>query len=34
MNEHQILKEPQISKQTQSTNEAQILKDDQFSNED
>ena len=33
MNESQILKEHQISKQTHITNEPIILKDDQISNE-
>ena len=33
MNEPQILKEPQISRQNQHKNEPQILKDDQISNE-
>ena len=32
MNDSQILKEHQISKQTQITNEPQILKHDQISN--
>ena len=33
MNEPQILKETQTSKETQSTNEPKILQDDQISNE-
>jgi uncharacterized ubiquitin-like protein YukD len=33
MNESQILKELQISNQTEITNKPQILKDDQISNE-
>ena len=33
MNDPHILKEPQISKETQRTNKPQILKDHQISNE-
>jgi hypothetical protein len=33
MNDPHILKEPQMSKETQRTDKPQILKDDQISNE-